>query len=212
MKLKQNRSLIIGSKKDISKLAVKDNARLLLISDSHGNTERFISIVNQYGKDCDALIFCGDGFVDLSVLLKSPEILTPPVIAYVQGNCDPSELYLSGGQGGFFCGSLKAPIEQNLVVNGKKILIVHGHAHGIDYGKEKLGLQMRLNEDEIAFYGHTHIASDQRAGNIRFINPGSCSRPRGGQCASFAIATIGKTFVDVAFINAESFEIWQPLN
>ena len=208
-------SLIIGDKKAVSALETKEHARLLVVSDSHGNTERFISIVKRYGSTCDALLFCGDGLSDIAGMFsaahtdKELERNIPPVLAFAQGNCDPRNVP----------GGLVAHLEQSLTVNGHKILIVHGHAHGVDYGLEKLGLQMRLNGYDIAFYGHTHIASEKRIENtagdspseFKFVNPGSCARPRGGQPASLAIATVEKTFIDIAFINAETFELWTPI-
>lgn len=206
MKIKQNKKKLIGSKNAIASLAKKDLARLLVISDSHGNFERLFSIVKRYGEACDALIFCGDGLGDLVTLLsiaqneEQVEKCLPPVIAFVRGNCDPQGILLNGKM-------LDAPIEQTLIVNGQKLLIVHGHAHGVDFGMEKLGLQAKLGDYNAVFYGHTHIASWQN----NFINPGSCARPRGGQVPGLAIATVGKDFIDMAFINAASFEKWTPL-
>jgi putative phosphoesterase len=210
MKFKQNKKLLIGSKKAIAALEKKDYARLLVISDSHGNFERFYSIMERYGSNCDALIFCGDGFSDLVTLFSMAkknapaEKYIPPVIAFVRGNCDPQRLLLGDKE-------ITAPVEQSLVVNGHKILVVHGHAHGVDFGMDKLGLQMKLDSYDTVFYGHTHIASQQLAGDFRFINPGSCARPRGGQVPSLAIATVGKDFIDMSFINASTFENWTPL-
>ena len=215
MKFKQNKKLLIGSKKAISTLAKKDYARLLVISDSHGNFERLFSIVKRYGKDCDALIFCGDGLGDLLTLLSiaedesSVEKCIPPVIAFVRGNCDPEGMRLGGK-------NIEAPLEQTLKVNGHKILIVHGHAHGIDFGMEKIALQLKLGDYDTVFYGHTHIASQKILNNTddkkyRFINPGSCARPRGGQVPGLAIATVAKDFIDMSFINASNFENWMPL-
>ncbi|MCR4579298.1 MAG: metallophosphatase family protein [Treponema sp.] len=210
-KYKQNKSLLIGSKEDIKELAQKDHARLLIISDSHGHTDIMQNIIMNYGKECQALIFCGDGLGDVSQIItlaqedKALAECLPPVLAFVQGNCDPQAYPMEDGK------YLRAPIEQELVVNGQKLLIVHGHAHGVDYGTEKLGLQMKFEDYKAVFYGHTHIACERNIEGYKFVNPGSCSRPRGGQLASFAIATVEKTFIDIAFINTPSFKLWTPL-
>lgn len=209
---------LIGTKDAIDALAIKEHARLLVISDSHGHPTTFMSIVKRYGKDCDALVFCGDGTGDLVTLLnasKSDEVLkecTPPVIAFVRGNGDPASYPLDNKQ------FLSIPDNQILTANGKNFLIVHGHREGVDFGMENLGLEMQLSNCNVAFYGHTHIAREDYEGNYKFVNPGSCARPRGGQAACFAIATVEKKFVDIAFIKMElqnngttEYQIWNPI-
>ena len=76
---------------------------------------------------------------------------------------------------------------------------------------------MQVSECNTAFYGHTHVAREENFKNFKIVNPGSCSRPRGGQSAGFAIATVEKTFVDIAFIKMEmdssgqtKCSIWNP--
>ena len=185
--------------KNPSGLETQEHARLLVISDSHGNADVVRAILQNFGKTCDALIFCGDGISDVSSLLS--EDFMPPVVAAVRGNCDP-----------LVSADLSSGFEQTLCVNGHKILIVHGNAHGVDYGTEKLALKMKFGGYDTAFYGHTHIAAEETAGNFKFVNPGSCARPRGGQPPSFAIATVEKDFIDIAFLNASTFSLWTPLS
>ena len=152
-----------------------------------------------YGAKCDALIFCGDGVSDVATLLYKQKIdeklaeCVPPVIAAVRGNCDPSSYPLDKG-------SLYFSELIELKVNGRGILVTHGHNQGVDFGLETLGLEMQVSECSTAFYGHTHIAHEDTFKNFKIVNPGSCARPRGGQPAGFAIATVEKTFGDIAFI------------
>lgn len=209
---------LIGSNEDIEALASKDMARLLVISDSHGHTTLLKNIVLNFGKECDALIFCGDGIGDLIHLIgdtkndKTIQECTPPVIAFVCGNGDPSTYPLDAEK------SISIPNSQTLVVNGKKLMIVHGHFQGVDFGMENLGLEMQLADCKAAFYGHTHIAREEYLNDYRFINPGSCARPRGGQPSGFAIATVGKNFIDMAFIKIvssldgnQTYTGWTPI-
>ena len=216
IEISQHAQNIIGSHDAIAALETKDHARLLVISDSHGRYGTFESIVRGYGANCDALIFCGDGVSDIANLLytaKSDKKLAacvPPVIAAVHGNCDPSSYPLDKGTL-YFSGMIE------LKVNGRGILITHGHEQGVDYGVETLGLEMQVSECTTAFYGHTHVAREENFKNFKIVNPGSCSRPRGGQPAGFAIATVEKTFVDIAFIKMEmnsdgvtECKIWNP--
>ena len=216
IEISQHKQNIIGSKEAIEALATKDHARLLILSDSHGRYGVVESIVRGFGAKCDALIFCGDGVSDIAQLLyaqKSDKKLTecvPPVIAAVHGNCDPSSYPLEKG-------TLYFSELIELKVNGRGILITHGHNQGVDWGLDSLGLEMQVSECTTAFYGHTHIAHEENIKNYKMVNPGSCARPRGGQPAGFAIATVEKSFVDLAFIKMEmgsdgttEYKIWAP--
>ena len=48
----------------MEELAAKQNARILLVSDSHGRQAILEAIIKHSGKDCDAVIFTGDGADD----------------------------------------------------------------------------------------------------------------------------------------------------
>lgn len=217
IELIQHHHNLIGSAEAISALAEKDHGRILVASDSHNHFGILLGILKQFGPSCDAFAFCGDGFSDIAHIFamakEDEEIknIIPPVIAFVGGNCDPSIYPISLKE------QLTAPVKQVLTVNGQNILIVHGHREGVDFGFNKLGLEMKFSNCKTAFFGHTHIAEEVVIKNNKFINPGSCSSPRGGQPPSFAILTVEKTFTDTAFIkinNAEGgedcYQIWQP--
>ncbi|MCR5188252.1 MAG: YfcE family phosphodiesterase [Treponema sp.] len=214
----QESNNLIGSKEDIEALSSQDHARLLVISDSHGHRQVLEEIIKNYGKECHALVFCGDGAGDLAYILnlsKRDSLMQealPGVIALARGNGDPSTYPVNPDF------SLNLPNSQSFIVNGHKILVVHGHREGIDFGFENLGLEMQLSECKLAFYGHTHIAREDRINDYQLVNPGSCARPRGGQPAGFAIATVEKTFIDIAFIKMQkdlegkkSYRTWQPI-
>ena len=65
--LMQIRSGLIGSAQDIEKLASAKKATLLVLSDMHcDNYSLFCEIMNQFGADSDALIYCGDGVRDVA--------------------------------------------------------------------------------------------------------------------------------------------------
>ena len=208
IEISQHKQNVIGSREAIAALENKDHARLLVISDSHGKYSTMESIVRGYGAECDALIFCGDGVCDIAQLLymakadKKLMACVPPVIAAVRGNCDPGSYPLDKG-------TLYFSEMIELKVNGTGILISHGHMQNVDYGVESLGLEMQVSGCSTGFYGHTHVASEDNFRNFKIVNPGSCARPRGGQQAGFAIATVEKSFVDIAFITTEG-RIWNP--
>lgn len=199
IEISQHKQNIIGASSAIAALEKKDHARLLVISDSHGRYPVFESIIRGFGTGCDALVFCGDGVCDIATLLykqkSDPKLAkcVPPVIAAVRGNCDPYSYPLDTG-------SLYFSELLEFTANSRRFLVAHGHNQGVDYGVENLGLEMQVSECTTGFYGHTHVAREEIYGNYKIVNPGSCARPRGGQPAGFAIATVEKDFVDVAFI------------
>mgnify|MGYP002711005321 FL=1 len=94
--LSQLENGIFASKKDLEKFSKNENAKILVVSDSHGAKETFLSIVQTFGSKADALIFAGDGIFDLLFVIEkaknhfSTASWLPPVIAFVKGNNDPS--------------------------------------------------------------------------------------------------------------------------
>ena len=229
--LQQNSDYIIGSQTDIMALTQKEQARILTISDSHGDWRGLMRIVKQFGPTCDALVITGDCWRDLAELLElanedsSVCEVIPPVLGFVRGNGDPSYFAVSYDIGKNNSnartlpkGSVLMPPSLVLTVNGQQILFVHGHMEGVDFGYNKLGLDAKIQGIHVAVHGHTHVPHFEQHGDFTFINPGSISRPRGGSPASFAILTAEKTFVDAAFLRIKdcmgdegSFELFSPL-
>ena len=229
--LQQNSDYIIGSQTDIMALTQKEQARILTISDSHGDWRGLMRIVKQFGPTCDALVITGDCWRDLSELLElaneddAVRKVIPPVLGFVRGNGDPSYFAVSYDIGKNNSnartlpkGSVLMPPSLVLTVNGQQILFVHGHMEGVDFGYNKLGLDAKIQGIHVAVHGHTHVPHFEQHGDFTFINPGSISRPRGGSPASFAILTVEKTFVDAAFLrindpmgNADSYTIFNPI-
>ena len=230
IELSQNSNYLIGSQADIAALATKEHARILTISDSHGDWRGLMRIVKQVGPTCDARIITGDCWRDLEELLEladeDPSVrqVIPPVLGFVRGNGDPSYFAISYDIGKNNAnartlpkGSVLMPDRLVLTANGQQILFVHGHMEGVDYGYNKLGLDAKMLGLHYAVHGHTHIPVFEQRGDFTFINPGSISRPRGGSPASFAILTVEKTFIDAAFLRINdpmgeesSFTLYNP--
>jgi putative phosphoesterase len=228
--LQQNSNYLIGSLEDIAALETKEQARILTISDSHGDWRGLMRIVKQFGPTCDALVITGDCWRDLEELLELADEddavrqVIPPVLGFVRGNGDPSYFAVSYDIGKANTnartlpkGSVIMPDRLVLTANGQQILFVHGHMEGVDYGYNKLGLDAKMLGAHYAVHGHTHIPVFEQRGDFTFINPGSISRPRGGSPASFAILTVEKTFVDAAFLKikdvfgeSHSYELFTP--
>lgn len=196
----QQPSFLFGSPRDIASLAQKECARLLIISDSHGSASVVRAILHQFGKNADALCFCGDGAQDVlstfeAAAMEKTARLTrediPPVAALVRGNGD-------FGTGWFYPSredALEVTIPRELVMQaaGKRILLTHGHMYDVYYNSRGLYDAAGLNGVDIVLFGHTHIANVQERGAVTLLNPGSCSRPRGGQPHTFATLTLQNT-------------------
>lgn len=211
--LLQNESYLIGNPQAVEELKTKNHARILVISDSHGQKFTLINIVKQFGPKCDALVLCGDTAFDLAELLEQAneheEIknAVPPVLAFVRGNGDPSTIPVSFDIGAnnpkaanYYKGTVLIPNNLVLTVNGRNFYVTHGHTESVGWTFDTLGLSTQFNQCKTALYGHTHIAGEYIENDFKFINPGSCARPRGGQPACFAIVTVEKSFCDTSFI------------
>lgn len=210
IELIQNENYLIGSPTAAKELAEKKSARILCLSDSHGNQDIFRNIIEKLGSTCDALIFTGDGVSDLAGIItqtKDNQKLKdslPPIIAFAQGNCDPTAFPILNDEfknlNDDNNNQLLIPQRQILTVAGTRIMIVHGNNQSVDWGMERLAQETQFSECTVAVYGHTHIARQVRFLSYLFINPGSCSRPRGGLPPSCAILTITQDFIDTAFL------------
>jgi putative phosphoesterase len=208
--IQQNNNLI-GSLDAIEALKTKDHARVIVISDSHGNFRLLNQIVQNFGTNCDALILCGDTGKDFAELIETAfddadfKKTVPPVIACVKGNCDtpsvPISFCINDKPEAYANKSIVLPESQLLTVNGQNIFICHGNNEHVEYGYEAICNKMTTAKCKAAVYGHTHVPFNGFfKDNIRIINPGSISRPRDGYPETFAILTVEKTFIDAAFI------------
>ena len=194
--LKQTERCLLGAKRDIDSLAKKENARILVLSDSHGQRELFRLIVEKAGPSCDALVFCGDGASDFVSCMDDAASdaafaeFVPPVAAFVEGNGDadrfPVRFNPAGKKSSDVFYELIIPKRQILQAAGHVIYAVHGHEQGAYYGTEALERECEAAGADIALYGHTHIAAEMRRG-VYVVNPGSISYPRSLTPPSFAV-------------------------
>lgn len=88
-------------------------------------------------------------------------------------------------------GRIDAPFWASPTIGGVKFLIVHR--------PEDVGVP--APDVQVVVHGHTHIPRDQQIGKVRYVNPGSTTRPRGGSDPSIALMTIENGAVtDVRFV------------
>lgn len=131
-----------------------------VISDTHKNIMYIRKAIEKL-KAMDIIIHLGDNVEDVKEIEKS---FKGPIIN-VRGNCDFSN---------------KIPSERTMVLEGKKLLITHGHNYGVKDNLLKLRYRALELGVDLVLYGHTHIAKIDFEEGIFFVNPGSTTFPKNG--------------------------------
>lgn len=149
--------------------------RIALISDTHGDLSGIPAIQAELGT-VDALLHAGDHFADaprIARLLNLP----PEACHAVLGNCD------AGSPG---------PEQLQLELGGVRILLVHGHRHGVKNGLLRITYAGAEAGARVVVFGHSHVPVIQEAGNLLLVNPGSLTQPRWDGPPSAALLTINE--------------------
>lgn len=127
--------------------------KILVLSDSHGNIEHMDQSVLDTSPQM--IFHLGDCWRDGETLHQHfPEI---PLVQ-VPGNCDfrPQE-----------------PTELVLDLEGKRILLCHGHTYGVKSSLLTAGYAAEEKELDLFLFGHTHHPLVDKRGKTLFLNPGS---------------------------------------
>lgn len=77
-------------------------------------------------------------------------------------------------------------------VDGFRVLLTHGHLYRIHNGMSLLLEEAKKQHVDIVIFGHSHVYMDQMIDGIRFINPGSISRPRDGVASCLIFDTMSQ--------------------
>ncbi len=143
--------------------------KILVVSDSHGNYLSFKRAVEKE-KDCQALIFLGDGERDFDVVTRNMTIST----YRVRGNNDwDSSVALSAA----------------VNIGNHRFFITHGHRYGVNRELDLLAYTADQNNCQCALFGHTHCRHYSFENGVHLFNPGSVSLPRDGNGCSYGIIT-----------------------
>ncbi len=143
--------------------------KLLFFSDSHGYTAGMVQAIDR--EKPDAVVHLGDYVSDARELMSIFPLL--PVYS-VRGNND---------------------YERDVVLNAAitpgnvPIYITHGHKEGVYYSCGGVASAAKQEGCRLAFFGHTHTVTLEKADGVLVCNPGSISMPRGG-APSYARLTI----------------------
>jgi putative phosphoesterase len=127
--------------------------KILVFSDSHGNVENMRKVMIL--ENPQVVFFLGDGQRDIKALMK--DYPDTPLYA-VAGNCDYASEF---------------PDELTLTLEGVKMVLAHGHTHGVKSGYERYLNYGFTKHAKLIFSGHTHRHEIREKRGITLINPGS---------------------------------------
>ncbi|AQS53327.1 hypothetical protein BW727_100935 [Jeotgalibaca dankookensis] len=131
--------------------------QLLLVSDSHGDSQILDELVEKYVEEVDAFVHCGDSELSSAYPVWN-------IVDTVAGNCD------------FDNGFQDVIVRRNLEYD---YAIVHGHYHNIKWSLDPLKELAQEERVSMVFYGHSHVLKFDYTEGVFFINPGSITQPRG---------------------------------
>lgn len=124
--------------------------KIVVISDSHGNSVGIDKIFNEI--NFDYLFFLGDGLRDLSEYIYLDNVYA------VSGNCD------------FFS---VEPNEREIELDGKRFFITHGNNYGVKHSLHSV-INEGLNRGvDFVCFGHTHNKFIEEIDGMTIINPGT---------------------------------------
>lgn len=136
---------------------------IIATSDTHGDANALEKLILQHEKTMSLLIHLGDGEAEFFQLKKQFAHLN---MAMVKGNCDLDLL------------NSLPEIKIFQINEYVKIFACHGHSFGVKHNVENLTAAAKLENANIALFGHTHNKFLETKNNLTLLNPGSLSRPR----------------------------------
>jgi uncharacterized protein len=158
--------------------------RIGVISDTHGDKKRIQQVVERAGSVA-LWLHAGDYYQDAAYLAE----LTGTPVHAVTGNCD--------GRG------VGTP-DLFLTLEGKHLMLTHGHCYRVKDGLQDLVWWGKQYEADIVIFGHTHQSVIQYEDGLVLMNPGSTTSPRGRASASFGLLELihGEVRPTIIFVNS----------
>ena len=145
--------------------------KILIVSDTHGIDEGIEEAIS-LSRPFDMLIHCGD----VEGREYYIEALSDTTCCIIAGNND----YFSD-----------LDREVMLTLEGKHILVTHGHSYGVSMDIAGLVEEAVYRECDIVLFGHTHKPLVTNRNGVLVVNPGSLAYPRQpGRRPSYAIMTL----------------------
>jgi len=155
-----------------------------ILSDTHDKLGRTISAIQLLqAEGVEAIFHCGD--------LTGPEIVhacgvLPLTFVFGNNEYDLTSLRRAARDANSLC----LEYGGDVVLGGKRIALTHGHL-------DREWRRLEASEPDYLFYGHSHIAADDRRGGIRRINPGALHRAEQFTVAVLDLAADRLRFIPV---------------
>jgi hypothetical protein len=128
----------------------------------------------------DMIIHLGDCWADAERLRAK---FSGIPMEQVPGNCDCRQEFL----------------ERILLVEGKKILICHGHTHNVKAGYLNLQYAAQERGVDAALFGHTHRVFYGTHNRIVYLNPGSIGAPAFGVPPSYGVLQVDAVSEQISY-------------
>ncbi|WP_163101317.1 metallophosphoesterase family protein [Peribacillus alkalitolerans] len=155
--------------------------KILIVSDSHGQTEILEILKNRHQHEVQAMIHCGDSELNH----EDPAL---EGFQTVKGNCD-------------FLGAFSE--ELTFSQGGYNFYVAHGHKHNVKMTLMNLLYRAEEVSANIICFGHSHHAGSEMIDEKLFINPGSIYLPRGRREKTYVILELEETAAHVHFYDEE---------
>lgn len=141
--------------------------KLVIFSDAHGN-KAVVDRILEWNQDSDYFLSLGDIELPQDYLMHKD-------IVMIKGNSrvDPGFVF-----------------ERELEVESIKVFMTHGHKYHVHKSLHPLAKLAIRNHYDIVLFGHTHIVEVTKIGQVQFLNPGSCARPRNTLPPTYAILNV----------------------
>ena len=133
--------------------------KILVLSDSHGSL-RYMQLAIEASRP-NYIIHLGDHSRDAEELKNLYPMLP---ITYVRGNCDFTDI--------------DVPEQRLAEYDGVRILMSHGHRHGVKSTLLRYYMAAKENQMNVALFGHTHLTYCEEKDGLWLLNPGSCGSIR----------------------------------
>lgn len=149
------------------------------MSDNHGRWQKVQEIITALKEQVDFIFHCGDSE------FPADDPIWEDVDSVVSGNMDYDPQYRK---------------IQTLETPAGKVLVLHGHRHGVNHSNTQvLDLAQEMGA-QFAFHGHTHRLYAEYKNNVLLLNPGSLNHSRGPiEEKTFAIITLESDAMFVDF-------------
>lgn len=148
--------------------------RILVFSDTHGNTDTMHDIISRNRLNCDIVIHLGDHYRDIDEVSRDF-----PQIAFlgVRGNCD-------------FIADDRYKQSHTFTVEGCTFFLTHGHMQDVKRSRALLAVEAKRERASVALFGHTHKGLLEKCGDVTVFNPGSLENPRDFCGGSYGVITV----------------------